>query len=196
MNSRIERFLPFTGIILSLVFATMWITSASIDGVWKFGTNTLSDLGISSNPAAAIIFNSACMLTAVIGLAMSYYRIRYEKSPFNRYGGYVLALSMVFLFLVGVFTKADATLPIHMFVSITYGILLLIGIILSVFGDRGYGQFPAIDAVMAVACVVFSIAFRRAEWEAVDIIICLVWIALQSFKAIYYRDVGQNGNSQ
>jgi hypothetical membrane protein len=63
-----ERNIPIglAGITAALVFLFTWFTAAMYDPEWVFGTDYLSDLGVSGYSVAANLFNIGCLSSGIL----------------------------------------------------------------------------------------------------------------------------------
>ena len=180
----LKRIIPLT-VIMPIFFATMWILSATIDGKWTFGVNSLSDMGISENAVSAFLFNFGCIVAGLGGFVISLATFAYGKK-FLRFGGIVAAASFLFLSLVGVFTLN--TYEAHSFVASTFGVLLFISIVLSSISDYKVSWYLYFDIpfIVAVAAVVLTQPFPL--WEAITVISSLIWIMVLGYKMRVHDD--------
>jgi hypothetical membrane protein len=176
--------IPLT-VIMPIFFATMWILSATIDGKWTFGVNSLSDMGISENAVCAFLFNFGCVVAGLGGFVISLATFAYGKKTL-RFGGIVAAVSFLFLSLVGVFTLN--TFEAHSFVASTFGVLLFISIVLSSVSDYKVSWYLYFDIpfIVTVAAVVLTQPFPL--WEAITVIGSLIWIMVLGYKMHVHDD--------
>lgn len=178
------RFFALLSLIMPIFFATMWISSATIDGEWTFGVNSLSDMGVSENAVSAFLFNFGCIMTGLGGFIISIGTFAYGKRTL-RFSGLIAAASFIFLSLVGVFTLN--IFPVHSFVASTFGVLLFISMVLSSVSDFKVSWYLYFDIpfIMAIAAIVLTQPF--AVWEAITVIGAMVWILVLGYK-MHVRD--------
>ena len=90
------RIIGYIAIAAPLLFVTLWISSATIDGSWQFGVNSLSDMGISDNAVSAFLFNFGCMVTGILGMIAGAGMIVYGKKTL-KVGGGMYIIGMLFM---------------------------------------------------------------------------------------------------
>ena len=174
----LRRIIPLT-VIMPMFFATMWILSATIDGKWTFGVNSLSDMGISENAISAFLFNIGCIVTGLGGLVISIGTFAYGKKTL-KIGGLIAAASFMFLSLVGAFTLN--IFPIHSFVASTFGVLLFISIVVSSISDYKVSWYLYFDIPFVIAMIVIVLTQPFAVWEALTVIGAMIWVLVLGYK--------------
>jgi len=179
----LRRIIPLT-VIMPLFFTTMWILSATIDGKWTFGVNSLSDMGISENATGAFLFNFGCIVAGLGGFIINLAAFAYGKKML-RIGGIVAAASFIFLSLVGVFTLH--TYEAHSFVASTFGVLLFVSIVLSSVSDYKVSWYLYFDIPFIVAVAVLVLTQPFPVWEAITVIGSMIWILVLGYK-MHVRD--------
>lgn len=91
-----------TGILVSILFAILWIVAIIVNGDWHLGEDTLSELG--GNVPSRWIFNIAVILTAVGCIRFSFSFASFlSPSISGRIGGYLLAIASIGLMAIGFF---------------------------------------------------------------------------------------------
>lgn len=190
------RLLGIGAMIAPLLFGIMWLAAAMTDGQWVFGQNTLSTLGISENAVAAAIFNSACVISGILGILFGIFRYEYENKP-NRIGSIALIIGMFLLALVGTVTKAQDTHTIHVIIATCFGAFWFIAMLLSVAGDKRYRWIRISTVILIIFCAVMIMTQKKAMWEAWIIIAGNVWIVLQGVKyTLYSNDFATEGGKE
>ena len=166
------RFFTLLSLIMPIFFATMWISSATIDGEWTFGVNSLSDMGISDNAISAFLFNIGCIVTGLGGFMISIGTFAYGKKTL-KFGGLIAAASFIFLSLVGVFTLN--IYPIHSFVASTFGVLLFISIIVSSVSDYKVSWYLYTDVILVAIMAITMMTLKFEVWEPIYTICSIIW---------------------
>ena len=171
--------------IMPVFFAVMWVLSATIDGKWTFGVNSLSDMGISENAVSASLFNFGCVVAGLGGFVIEIGAFAYGKRTL-KIGSLIAAMSFIFLSLVGVFTLN--IFSIHSFVASTFGVLLFISIVVSSVSDFKVSWYLYFDIpfIIAIATVVLTQPFE--VWEAITVIGALIWILVLGYKMHVHDD--------
>ena len=174
----LRRIIPLT-VIMPIFFATIWILSATIDGRWTFGVNSLSDMGVSENALSAFLFNFGCIVAGLGGFVISIATFAYGKGTL-RVGGAVAAAGFIFLSLVGVFTLD--IYPIHSFVASTFGVLLFVSIVVSSISDYRISWYLYVDIPFIIVKIVIVLTQPFAVWEALTVIGAMIWILVLGYK--------------
>ena len=169
---------------MPVFFAVMWILSATIDGKWTFGVNSLSDMGISENAVSAFLFNFACIVTGLFGAAIGFGSFAYGKKTI-RAGGVLYIIAMLFLSLVGVFTLPHT---MHYIVASSFGVFLAISVVVSTVSDWKLSWYFYFDAVFIVAGSIIVATQVFAVWEALMVIASMIWTAVIGYKMIIRDD--------
>ena len=180
----LRRIIPLT-VIMPIFFATIWILSATIDGRWTFGVNSLSDMGVSENALSAFLFNFGCIVAGLGGFVISIATFAYGKGTL-RVGGAVAAAGFFFLSLVGVFTLD--IYPIHSFVASTFGVLLFVSIVVSSISDYRISWYLYFDIPFIIVMIVIVLTQPFAVWEALTVIGAMMWILVLGYKMCVKND--------
>ena len=170
----------YTAIIAAVFFPIMWILSATINGNWTFGVDTLSDMGASDNRLAAFFFNFGCIVTGACGVGAGYITYWCGKKTL-RFGGMLFTMGMFFLSLVGVFTVPQ---PMHYIVSTAFGLLAGGGVIIASLSDRGVSWYFYVDVVLIVTAFIIMALTPFPFWEATTVICSLLWTLTLGIKMI------------
>ena len=170
----------YLAFIMPAFFTIMWILSATIDGSWTFGINSLSDMGISENPTSAFLFNFGCMVTGILGVLIGFGMFAYGKRT-NKAGGLLYIVSMVFLALVGVFTLPQT---MHYVVATSYGLFFGISVVVSSVSDWKLSWYPYFDLVYIVFSVIVVSTQVFEMWEPIMVIAAMVWTVIIGYKMI------------
>ena len=166
--------------VMPVFFSVMWIMSATIDGQWTFGVNSLSDMGISENAVSAFLFNFACIFTGLFGAVIGFGSVAYGKRTIKA-GGILYIISMIFLSFVGVFTLHSS---LHFFVASTYGVFFALSVVVSSVSDWKLSWYFYFDAVFIVAGLIIVFTQVFAMWEAIMVIAAMVWTLVIGYKMI------------
>ena len=179
------RTCSFLAFAASVMFAVLWISSATLDGEWTFGVDSLSRMGISENAVAAGLFNYGCMAAGAVGILIGIGMIVHEKGLCTIVG-ILYSVGLFFLMLVGVFPMDQG--DIHYIVASTFAILVFFAVVVGAVNDFLHMWHPEIDAAIIAAMVVFVATQPFPMWEAVLTILALVWTALQGVKMRVHED--------
>ena len=174
------KMFAYLAFIMPVFFSIMWIMSATIDGHWTFGVNSLSDMGISENSVSAFLFNFACIFTGLFGAVIGLGSVFYGRKTIKA-GGILYVISMLFLSMVGVFTLHS---PLHFYVASSYGVFFALSVVVSSISDWKLSWYFYFDLVFIIGglIVVFTQVF--ALWEAVMVIAAMVWTLVIGYKMI------------
>jgi len=163
------------------LFAVVWIASATLDGRWVFGVDSLSRMGISENQISAALFNYGCIaagaMGVTVGIGMAIHQDRYRRLK-----GVFYATGMFFLMLVGVFPMSLGA--IHYLVASLFGLLCLGALICSMIANWGQGKYTEFNGVLVVVSLILVATQPFAMWEAILVIICMFWTVSQGLSLI------------
>ena len=167
------------------IFIVLWVLSATLDGDWVFGVDSLSRMGVSDDRVAAGLFNCGCMAVGAMGILIGVGMAVHMKGLYTVVG-ILYSVAMIFLILVGVFPMDLGT--IHYVVSDTFGILAFFAVVTSSVNDFLRMWHPEIDAALIAAIVVFVATQPFPLWEAVLVILALAWTVMQGVKMRIHED--------
>ena len=175
------------GISVALVFSLMWTSAVVVDGNWRLGEETLSELG--GDRPGAIYFNSGVVFAGVASLVFWLgLRCTVSKTILSRMGTLALFASSVALIGVGVFpidTGDPHTVASYLFFSLMLMAFLLLTIPFRdspVFG-KGYAIMSLAMAVVSLG-VLLLISLELAE--AVAVASMLLWVLILSAKMLLF----------
>ncbi len=177
------RILTVLALSVPVFFAMMWASSALIDGLWRFGEESLSRLGVSEDPVAALLFNGGCISTGAMGIIVGL-GIAAHNEDFGSLAGITYAAGMFFLVLVGALPLTAGM--IHYVVASIFGILMMISLILTAIHDHRRRMHPEAEILFIVISLVLIATQRFAMWEALLVIIVMIWTVLQGIKMRVY----------
>ena len=186
----LEKFLSLRicsvfAIVLPVVFACLWVASATIDGDWTFGEDSLSRMGISENPVSAALFNYGCIFCGLMGALIGVGTALNERG-FNLITGIAYSVGMVFLMLVGVFPMDLGS--IHYIVASTFGVFMFIVLVFNTVTDYLQKWHPEIDIVI-IAVALFLLFTQKFElWEPLLVIIVMIWTIIHGIKMRMFED--------
>lgn len=172
-------------LIMPVIFAGMWILSATIDGNWTFGVNSLSDMGISENEMSAFLFNYGCFVSGLAGFFVGIGTFVYGKRTL-RIGGLIAAVGFIFLLLVGIFTLN--TFHMHKFVATTFGELVFISVVVSSVSDFKVSWYLYFDILLIIGMVAAVKTQPFAVWEAITVIGTMIWNLMLGYKMHVHDD--------
>lgn len=172
------KFFIYLTVIMPIFFSIMWILSASIDGKWTFGVNSLSDMGISENAVSAFLFNFGCIITGLFGSFIGFGMFAYGKRTI-KYAGILYTISMIFLAFVGVFTLPQT---MHFVVASSYGIFFALAAAVTTPSDWKVSWYLYFDIVFIVIGLIMVSTQPFPVWEAVMVIAAMVWTVVFGYK--------------
>jgi len=175
------RIIGYIAIAAPLLFVTLWISSATIDGSWQFGVNSLSDMGISDNAVSAFLFNFGCMITGILGMVAGAGMVVYGKRTL-RAGGAMYIIGMLFLSLVGVFTLDNYDM--HRFVATTFSVMSGLAIVVSSVSDWKVSWYLYADIVLIGFSVVVFVTTQFEMWEPLITIASMIWALILGIKIL------------
>ena len=175
------RIIGYIAIAAPLLFVTLWISSATIDGSWQFGVNSLSDMGISDNVVSAFLFNFGCMITGILGMVAGAGMVIYGKRAL-RVGGAMYIIGMLFLSLVGVFTLDNYDM--HRFVATTFSVMSGLAIVVSSVSDWKVSWYLYADIVLIGFSVVVFVTTQFEMWEPLITIASMIWALILGIKIL------------
>ena len=174
------RYFGYTAIAASLIFPVMWIISATTDGSWTFGVDTLSDMGISDNPFSAFMFNFGCILMGLLGIAVGSAAFVYGKRTI-RYGSLLYMFSMLSLFFVGVFTLNT---DMHYVVATSFFVVCGMSVVVISISDFKISWYLYPDIVLIAVMVITIMTLEFEVWEPIYTICSLIWTFTFGIKMI------------
>jgi len=185
MKAYKDRSIAFAwvGMIGVAVFIIAWICAAAIDTTWQFGTNTLSELGISSTDAS-YYFNYGCRVTGILIAIFAIGRTAYAKNAGHDVGGILLFFGGAALALVGVYTMNDGEM--HKYVALAAAWLIYLAMISIAAGNWAANRkiLAGIGVVFVFVLAAMFFAYDLATLEAYGIIIAIIWFLLESTNMI------------
>lgn len=193
VGSRKERLMnagAVAGIILSVFFAIMWIAAVIVNGNWRLGESTLSELG--GQVPSRWIFNSAVIIGGLLGIVFSlgiYSRL--GSSITGKAGCIAMMIASFGLISIGIFpidTGEPHTVASIFFFSVAAAsVIILLRPVQKWVGTRGA---PFIISV-AILVVTFACLFTTPVpfTEAVAVAGLLVWVLALSIWMIRERGV-------
>ena len=175
------RIIGYIAIVAPLLFVTLWISSATIDGSWQFGVNSLSDMGISDNAVSAFLFNFGCMITGVLGMIVGAGLIVYGKRTL-KVGGAVYIIGMLFLSLVGVFTLDNYDM--HRFVATSFSVASGLAIVISSVSDWKVSWYLYTDITVIGFSITAFMVTHFEMWEPLITIASMIWVLILGIKIL------------
>ena len=185
MNYIPLKYCAVMAIIVPIVFALLWIASATLDGEWQFGVDSLSRMGISENALAAALFNYGCMFVGICGIIIGIGMAVHIRGP-GMIVGALYAIGTLFLMLVGVFPMDQP--DIHYAVASTFGVFVSLALCAAAAMDYYNMWHPELDAMIVILSLILIGTQEFAMWEAVLVIFTMYWTAVQGIKMIVLKD--------
>ena len=194
-----------TALIAVTVFALFWFFAAMNDPSWIFGTNYLSDLGVSDSQMTYRFFNAGCVIAgaffAIFGAAV----VLTKKKKINGAAGTMAVISGIMIALIGVVTE-DVGDP-HVLIAMSGFGLALLSLVLFAVNDwrEGLKELAVITPIWILIALVSyfilgtpgieSVGFAGTEigplsgmpgFETLITLIILSLFLLQGMKFIYH----------
>lgn len=178
----------------AVLFVVLCTASIVADGNWVLGVNMLSDLGVSPNPTAALLFNASCILGGLCVMTFSFSKLMSE-TRLDRVVGLVLFAACFMLFLVGVFTE---DMPQHSRVAWGFCYTSIVAVAVAAVSDIVIRQWRVILACDVVVLIVLLSTFTMPFpfTEVVLVVAFGAWCAILSVRhvALYCRSADAPGN--
>jgi len=177
------------GLLAAIVFALCWYTAAVSDPAWVFGTNYLSDLGVSDYKNAHMFFNAGCLITGVLFVLVGVGLIASKKDNINLAAGAIAVISGICVSLIGVVTS-DAGDP-HAYIAYAafgLGFACLIMLAIKDFID-GLKIMAAITFVVFAATALSFTVLDLPGVETTAAVVLLALFLLQGAKFLYHGTV-------
>lgn len=178
------RFFAILAFVMTLFFSVIWIASATTDGEWIFGADSLSRMGISENPLSAFLFNFGCIVSGLSGIVIGFGPFAYGKRMMRVSGAFFM-IAMVFLAFVGIFKMPTTE---HFVVAASYGVFLSISIFITLLADWRLSWYPYFDIVFMVAGFAIVLTQPFELWEAIMVIAALIWTMVMGYKMLVRDD--------
>lgn len=181
--------LPFVlcGIVGTFAYIAAWVVSAYMTELWQPGVNSLSELGISKNTTAAMIYNYGCMISGAMCTCLGTGKVLCENNKWNKASGVCLIFSDIFLFFTGLVDLSFGN--IHNYLVYTYMVFFTLAVLFSVPGDWYY--VTKLNSYLAIILLTISgialITQPFAVFEVVGVICLLTWKGLQCIKLLNIR---------
>ena len=145
----------------------------------------LSDLGISDVQMSADLFNYGCMIVGILVFVCGLGKAVCETEC-NRASGCILAISAIFLILVGYIHSDFGNGNTHDTIAILLFLFLFIAMVLSAIGDWRDGARinSAITVVLILIILGCAVGMSIAALEVITVACGIVWLAAISAKMI------------
>jgi len=168
------------GLAAAAVFGLSWIFAAMADPEWTFGSDMLSDLGVS-NASASMFFNMGCVAGGVM-LAICGAGIALTGARSYRVSGTAIGLAGISLIFVGVFPSDTGR--VHEFFAIGLFIFGMIAMAAMTAGDwlRRRVFFACAGAVMILFIFATFAKGPLAYSEGMAVAVLLLWLSMNCVK--------------
>jgi len=165
------------------VFIITWMCAEAVDTAWQFGTNTLSEFGVSDTDAS-LYFNYGCKIAGILVAIFGLGRAAYAKNFGHITGGVLLIFGGAALALVGVYTLDEQTL--HNFVASAAAMFIFVSMMAIAAGNWAANRkfLAGIGIVFVLMLTAMFFAFDIAMLEAYGIILAIIWFLLESVNMI------------
>lgn len=177
------------GIVSGVLFALLWLAAAVVNPEWRFGTDTLSELGGDDAPSRWL-FNLGCMVSGVLGIIFSlglYGKLLHLRA--GRLGGALMAVASAGLIFVGIFSidtgTAHSAATVFFFSTVaTAAIVILYSLITAGGSCRGAAALTGVVIAISLA----SLALVEIPLaEAVTVICLLCWMSAMGYWLLLSR---------
>ena len=105
------------GLFAVIIFALCWFTAALSDPTWVFGTNYLSDLGVSDYEHAHELFNGGCLAAGILFALLGVGLIAVKRDSLELAAGVIAIISGISISLIGIVTSNDGNM--HAYIAYT-----------------------------------------------------------------------------
>lgn len=174
------------GIFAAFAFAVVLAVAVLGDAAWTFGDNTLSDLGSSDVQMSADLFNYGCIVCGIIFAIVGLGKAVCELGA-NRASGCLLAISAVFLFLIGIVHNDFGNGNTHFIIAVLAFAFLAFSAIASAVGDEkdGFRLNAALTSILILVAIGYAIGSSMPAAEVVTVACAIVWIIGISAKMVF-----------
>jgi hypothetical protein len=177
------------GLLAAIVFAVCWYTAAVSDTTWMFGTNYLSDLGVSDYRNAELFFNAGCLITGVLFVLFGAGLLISKKDELTTAAGVVAVISGICVSLIGIVTEdAGAAHSYIAYAAFGLGFVCLIILALKDCKD-GLKILSAITFAGFAVTALSPLFLEFPGTETVAALALLVLFLLQGAKFLYHGTV-------
>ena len=166
------------GICAGVAFCFMWLACYGADSSWEWGTNALSDFGVSDTDAATY-FEWGCVISAIL---LAFFGVGEALNDKRKSGylaaGILLALAGICLIFVGFYDSDYEGGDIHEFFAVLAATLFAFAAASWAAQTWYDGKVIVAGAAVVLFCVsLFSaFGFAEEEWEVISIVAGLVWL--------------------
>ncbi|MCL1984705.1 MAG: DUF998 domain-containing protein [Methanomassiliicoccaceae archaeon] len=162
-------FIGITALIAVTVFASFWFFAAMNDISWIFGTNYLSDLGVSDSQMAYRVFNAGCIIAGALFAISGAAIVLTKKKKILGAAGAFAVIAGIMIALVGVVTE-DVGDP-HSLIALTGFGLAMISLVLLAVNDwrDSLRQLAVITPILILVALVTYFILGMPGIESVDI---------------------------
>jgi hypothetical membrane protein len=180
----------FAAIVGGAMAPLLFAIAIFADGYWTFDVNSLSDLGISYNETAAMIFNLTCIFAGICMAVFGLGKLIIKKK-LDAVSGFFMCISGVLLILIGLITKD--TLDLHLIIAVgffaTFALAIITGVI-SDFSNRRY-IVTAIGIVLIVIILAACIGFTIMGTEVICVLCICDWAIIQGLALSFSNDYNE-----
>lgn len=188
MDIRRYGIAPFVicGVIGVAVYAIVGFALMFVDPNWHFGSNCLSDFGISSTPFVAAFFNGSCIVGGILIMIFGIGKVLIENK-LNKLAGVLLIIGSIAMVLVGIFT-IDVNKHVHDTCAAVFAGCFISGIIFATLSDiMKKDKLILISGILIAVFALLGLFFTSAGCaEVIGIVSGIIWFVFQIVK--YKRD--------
>ena len=162
------------GVLAVTAFCVMWLMCYLADSSWTWGTNTISDFGVSAD--AADYFNYGII---VVGMILAVYGLGKTQGSAvaSRISGNLIAIGGIAIALMGVLTVDIQNGDYHKFVALIGASLVFLGLMIGAAQNYFDGKVLPVGIAMAIFIAMFfcAIEFGYAKGEVYCLVLAAVW---------------------
>ncbi len=185
---------PISLIICALIAFFCIASAILIEGNWSFGKYSFSQLGISSDPLIAGLFNYGCIVAGFLMAGLRIITIRKEKT-IDMLINASMVLAGIFLGCVGIITLNMGA--VHDVVSSLFALFFMISLILTIiksYQEKNKFQLWVTAATCLLSLIlmlVFIVDFNKVQFILVSA--AIIWMLIMGvyeckwLMDIYYR---------
>ncbi|MCL2786239.1 MAG: DUF998 domain-containing protein [Methanomassiliicoccaceae archaeon] len=192
-------FIGLAALLAVIVFGLSWYTAAHSDPAWVFGTNFLSDLGVSDIWAANMFFNMGCLFAGILFIWFGLGLLLSNGKVVERAAGLLVVISGLAMALIGIITEGESLHAPIAYAAFGVGFLALILLALKDWKDG----LKVLSLLTPIGIVLGALTYliletemltAGAEWcflvgfpgvETMAALILLTLFALQGMKYLY-----------
>ena len=187
---------PFSLVVMLVgTFVPLAFTVAIFaDGNWTFNINTLSDLGISEDDFARMVFTVTCIIGGIFTAFFGFGKYM-MKHGLDSASGFLLVLAGVLLIAVGLFNKETS---VHIPVAMGYFLMMTAAIIVSLVADYRSRRFLSMSVAIIVLLISYGSmpGFDLPGTEVISVFAICVWMFAQGVSLSFSNDYNTESDNR